>query len=111
MNRSAKDFVAIVELAEGNHEYKFLVDGQWVNDNNSPVVETDQGEFCHDRFYVLLFMSQKNLGFGTPPLHKTHSGKIKQSEDMPLLVCNTLITQSPFVSTATHQFEPLWLFQ
>jgi len=43
MNRSAKDFVAIAELAEGNHEYKFLVDGQWVNDNNSPVIETEQG--------------------------------------------------------------------
>ena len=44
MNKSAKDFVAIVELAEGNHEYKFLVDGEWVNDPNSPVVETSTGE-------------------------------------------------------------------
>lgn len=43
MNRSAKDFVAIVELAEGNHEYKFNVDGEWINDPNSPVVETSQG--------------------------------------------------------------------
>jgi hypothetical protein len=43
MNRSAKDFVAIVELAEGNHEYKFLVDGEWVNDPNSPVAENGEG--------------------------------------------------------------------
>jgi hypothetical protein len=43
MNRSAKDFVAIVELAEGNHEYKFHVDGEWVNDPNSPVAENGEG--------------------------------------------------------------------
>jgi 5'-AMP-activated protein kinase regulatory beta subunit len=43
MNKSAKDFVAIVELAEGNHEYKFFVDGEWVNDPNSPVVENTEG--------------------------------------------------------------------
>ncbi len=48
MNRSAKDFVAIVELAEGNHEYKFNVDGEWINDPNSPVVETSQGESIND---------------------------------------------------------------
>jgi hypothetical protein len=41
--RSAKDFVAIAELAEGTHEYKFLVDGEWVNDSNSPVVESTPG--------------------------------------------------------------------
>ena len=35
--------MAIVELAEGNHEYKFLVDGEWVNDPNSPVVENEPG--------------------------------------------------------------------
>ena len=44
MNKSAKDFVAIVELAEGNHEYKFMVDGEWVNDPNSPVIETTPGK-------------------------------------------------------------------
>lgn len=32
MSKSTKDFVAIVDLAEGTHEYKFLVDGKWLND-------------------------------------------------------------------------------
>ncbi|MCL4149479.1 UNVERIFIED_CONTAM: hypothetical protein GTU68_007588, partial [Idotea baltica] len=29
MVKSEKDFVVIVDLPEGNHEYKFLVDGEW----------------------------------------------------------------------------------
>ncbi|KAB7495642.1 5'-AMP-activated protein kinase subunit beta-1 [Armadillidium nasatum] len=29
MVKSEKDFVAIVDLPEGHHEYKFLVDGEW----------------------------------------------------------------------------------
>ena len=35
--RSTKDFVAIVDLQEGDHEYKFLVDGEWVNDKGTEV--------------------------------------------------------------------------
>ena len=38
MSKSTKDFVAIVDLKEGEHEYKFLVDGEWVNDPNEPKV-------------------------------------------------------------------------
>eukprot|EP00095_Tigriopus_kingsejongensis_P004761 maker-scaffold510_size151595-snap-gene-0.36 protein:Tk04761 transcript:maker-scaffold510_size151595-snap-gene-0.36-mRNA-1 annotation:"5 -amp-activated protein kinase subunit beta-1" len=41
MSRSTKNFVAIVDLQEGNHEYKFWADGQWAND---PAVETVQHE-------------------------------------------------------------------
>lgn len=43
MSRSQKDFVAMVELGEGDHEYKFLVDGQWVTDSNAPSVENNAG--------------------------------------------------------------------
>ena len=39
MSKSTKDFVAIVDLKEGEHEYKFLVDGEWVNDPNEPKVD------------------------------------------------------------------------
>lgn len=39
MNRSTKDFVALVDLPEGSHEYKFLVDGKWINDKNGQLVE------------------------------------------------------------------------
>ena len=46
MSRSTKDFVAIVDLKEGEHEYKFLVDGEWINDPNEPKVNaTDQNGY------------------------------------------------------------------
>jgi len=34
MSRSHDDFIAIVELPSGEHEYKFLVDGEWKIDKN-----------------------------------------------------------------------------
>lgn len=43
MNKSQKDFVAIVDLHEGDHEYKFFIDGQWVTDSNSPVAYNSLG--------------------------------------------------------------------
>jgi len=43
MSRSQKDFVAMIELGEGDHEYKFLVDGQWVIDPNAPIIENNAG--------------------------------------------------------------------
>lgn len=30
--QSHNDFVAILDLPEGEHQYKFFVDGQWVHD-------------------------------------------------------------------------------
>ncbi|XP_033115845.1 5'-AMP-activated protein kinase subunit beta-2-like [Anneissia japonica] len=43
MSKSTGDFVAIVELPEGKHEYKFHVDGQWVHDPNQPTVNSNGG--------------------------------------------------------------------
>lgn len=43
MSKSQKDFVAIVDLGEGDHEYKFLVDGNWITDPSAAVVETETG--------------------------------------------------------------------
>lgn len=34
MAKSDGDFVAIVDLAEGEHQYKFVVDGNWEHDPN-----------------------------------------------------------------------------
>ena len=33
---STKDFIAIVDLNEGTHEYKFCVDGEWMHNPNEP---------------------------------------------------------------------------
>ncbi|KAK2509191.1 hypothetical protein MC885_015176 [Smutsia gigantea] len=41
--KSHNDFVAILDLPEGEHQYKFFVDGQWVHDPSEPVVSSQLG--------------------------------------------------------------------
>ncbi|CAG0883495.1 unnamed protein product [Darwinula stevensoni] len=43
MVKSHGDFVTIVDLAEGEHQYKFLVDGEWKHDTSEPTLENDMG--------------------------------------------------------------------
>ncbi|MBN3312110.1 AAKB2 kinase, partial [Atractosteus spatula] len=43
LNKSHNDFVAILDLPEGEHQYKFYVDGQWVHDPSEPVVTSQMG--------------------------------------------------------------------
>lgn len=40
MVKSEKDFVAIVDLPEGSHEYKFIVDGEWKVSKNDTTTST-----------------------------------------------------------------------
>jgi 5'-AMP-activated protein kinase regulatory beta subunit len=37
------DFVTIVDLPEGEHQYKFYIDGEWKHDPNEPTKESDIG--------------------------------------------------------------------
>ncbi|XP_071961921.1 5'-AMP-activated protein kinase subunit beta-2-like [Antedon mediterranea] len=43
MSKSTGEFVTIVELPEGKHEYKFNVDGQWTHDPKQPTVDNNVG--------------------------------------------------------------------
>jgi 5'-AMP-activated protein kinase regulatory beta subunit len=43
MVKSHGDFYTIIDLNEGTHQYKFLVDGQWVCDPNEKKTVNDQG--------------------------------------------------------------------
>ncbi|KAK5859881.1 hypothetical protein PBY51_021400 [Eleginops maclovinus] len=43
LNKSHNDFVAILDLPEGEHQYKFFVDGQWVHDPSETVVTSQLG--------------------------------------------------------------------
>ncbi|KAF2983159.1 hypothetical protein EK904_001160 [Melospiza melodia maxima] len=36
---SHNDFVAILDLPEGEHQYKFFVDGQWVHDPSEVMLQ------------------------------------------------------------------------
>ncbi|XP_072130050.1 5'-AMP-activated protein kinase subunit beta-2-like [Mobula birostris] len=41
--KSHNDFVAILDLPEGEHQYKFFVDGQWAHDPSEPVTTSQLG--------------------------------------------------------------------
>lgn len=43
LNKSRNNFVAIVDLPEGEHQYKFCVDGQWILDPAGAVVTSKTG--------------------------------------------------------------------
>ncbi|KAI4463654.1 amp-activated protein kinase beta subunit [Holotrichia oblita] len=43
MVKSHGDFVTIIDLPEGSHQYKFFVDGEWRNDPSTNIVESDAG--------------------------------------------------------------------
>ncbi|XP_028414022.1 5'-AMP-activated protein kinase subunit beta-1-like [Dendronephthya gigantea] len=43
MHGSHGEFVTIIELTEGDHEYKFFVDGHWVHDPNAPTTNDNFG--------------------------------------------------------------------
>ena len=52
MNLSESNFYCVLELPEGNHEYKFKVDGVWQHNNKEPVtryVKNDQKYFYIDQ--------------------------------------------------------------
>ncbi|ESO83572.1 hypothetical protein LOTGIDRAFT_133271, partial [Lottia gigantea] len=41
--KSQNDFYTIVDLPEGEHEYKFYIDGNWVKDPNEPTKSNNIG--------------------------------------------------------------------
>ncbi|XP_014671822.1 PREDICTED: 5'-AMP-activated protein kinase subunit beta-1-like [Priapulus caudatus] len=43
MVKSTENFMTIIELAEGEHQYKFCVDGDWKHDPKQPVVNNNLG--------------------------------------------------------------------
>lgn len=41
MVKSHGDFVTIVDLPEGEHHYRYYVDGEWKNDPHNRIVDGD----------------------------------------------------------------------
>lgn len=41
--KSQESFYTIVELPEGEHQYKFLVDGSWRHSDHTPTVDNKMG--------------------------------------------------------------------
>lgn len=44
MVKSHGDFVIILDVPEGEHEYRFKVDGHWHLDETEPTVEAEEGQ-------------------------------------------------------------------
>ncbi|KAM3874562.1 5'-AMP-activated protein kinase subunit beta-1a [Diretmus argenteus] len=81
--RSQNNFVAIVDLPEGEHQYKFYVDGQWTHDPAEPVITNQLGTVNNiiqvkktdfEVFDALMVDSQKCSDMSVsdrPPLQET----------------------------------------
>lgn len=52
--QSHNDFVAILDLPEGEHQYKFFVDGQWVHDASEVQL---LHFFCLEKYFLTLSVS------------------------------------------------------
>ena len=42
--KSQKDFVALVDLPVGEHQFKYYVDSQWTHDKTLPTVGNEVGK-------------------------------------------------------------------
>ena len=103
MSRSQKDFVAMVDLGEGDHEYKFFVDGQWQTDPNAPIIENSSG-FKNNVLHVQKgdFDAFEALDMDMETVSKAQSHKAKTTmrpqtqfgQEMPHIPINSGISNS-----------------
>ncbi|XP_030627507.1 5'-AMP-activated protein kinase subunit beta-1b [Chanos chanos] len=75
LNKSHNNFVAIVNLPEGEHQYKYYVDGHWTLDPKEPVVTTKSGA-------VNNVIQVKNSDFEVFDALKTDSEKCADTSDL-----------------------------
>lgn len=109
MVRSHGDFVLILEVPEGEHEYKFMVDGQWAHDPNEPIIDNGMGtknntiEVKKSDFEVFeaLAMDSVNSGSNSQSLSGSPSGDY--SQEIP--------QRKPYEKTAGPPILPPQLLQ
>ena len=58
--RSQGEFSTIIELPEGEHEYKFCVDGRWIHDPNavSTIKYFNRNDYTSDVMLVRVYSNQ-----------------------------------------------------
>lgn len=54
MVKSHGDFVAIVDLPEGEHQFKYYVDGEWKNDPHNKIIDGNTGIYIHNKYCFLI---------------------------------------------------------
>uniref|UniRef100_W5KDT7 Protein kinase, AMP-activated, beta 1 non-catalytic subunit, b n=1 Tax=Astyanax mexicanus TaxID=7994 RepID=W5KDT7_ASTMX len=75
LSKSHSNFVAVVDLPEGEHQYKFYVDGNWTLDPKQPVVTSKSGT-------VNNIIQVKKTDFEVFDALKTDSEKCADMSDM-----------------------------
>lgn len=89
MVRSHGDFVLILEVPEGEHQYKFLVDGQWAHDPNITIVDNNMGtknnqiEVKKSDFEVFEALAIDSYNSGSGSLSASGSPPGDYSQDVP----------------------------
>ncbi|TRY83088.1 hypothetical protein DNTS_000660 [Danionella cerebrum] len=119
--RSQNNFVAIVDLPEGEHQYKFFVDGQWTHDPTEPVVTSQLGTVNNiiqvrktdfEVFDALMVDSQKcsdmsDLSSSPPgPYHQdAYAPKQEEKFKSPPILPPHLLQDGVMVLSATHRYK------
>ncbi|XP_077994723.1 5'-AMP-activated protein kinase subunit beta-1-like isoform X2 [Glandiceps talaboti] len=73
MVKSQGDFSVIIELPEGDHQYKFYVDGNWVHDHTMPTLVNEHGTYNNiikvqkSDFEVFEALAIDSVNSGTSP--------------------------------------------
>lgn len=84
MVKSHGDFVTIIDLPEGEHQYKFYVDGEWKHDPSSKVIENGMGSknnlvsVKNTDFEVFQALAMDSEGGGNSSQQSEYSQEIPQ---------------------------------
>lgn len=107
MVRSHGDFVLILEVPEGSHEYKFYVDGQWAHNPKEPIIDNDMGtknnliQVSRSDFEVFEALAMDSVNSGSQSLSGSPTGDY--SQDVP--------QRKPYEKTAGPPILPPQLLQ
>nr|XP_015221331.1 PREDICTED: 5'-AMP-activated protein kinase subunit beta-1 [Lepisosteus oculatus] len=115
LTRSQNNFVAIVDLPEGEHQYKFYVDGQWTHDPSEPVVTNQLGTVNNliqvkktdfEVFDALLVDSLKSSDVsGEAACAAPHTAPWKGCTCIPAHLYALSIKDGVMVLSATHRYK------
>lgn len=109
LTNSHGDFTAIVDLPEGEYEYKFFVDGQWLHDPNEEARDNGLGSYNNvvhvtkkdfDAYYETWGLAAPEKGRSSPEgsysqLKPPRSVTSSMTPHLPPLLQQTVLNQEP----------------
>eukprot|EP01027_Heterolobosea_sp_BB2_P007799 GEZU01011577.1.p1 GENE.GEZU01011577.1~~GEZU01011577.1.p1 ORF type:complete len:232 (+),score=41.85 GEZU01011577.1:526-1221(+) len=82
MTKSGDDFIAILNVSIGKHEYKFIVDNEWKFDPTAPTVQNG-GNVNNVLEVTEPAKSQETEELGTTPVNNSFSKDVKNTYTCP----------------------------